>query len=199
MLSHLKEELEAAEGTRAKQMKKTEDELFELYKNPDLDHKPEQLSKRGGAHSSDTACETICSIYNNKNSRVVLTAMNNGAVPDLPAEGAVEVAACVGSEGAKPIAFGKLPMAERGWLQIMKAMEPVTEEAAVTGGCIKALTAFILNPQVPSGASAKRVLDELLIAHEKYLPQFAYVNGRLKEEGVEIKDEKVRALMKQSL
>ena len=34
-------------------------------KNPDLDHKPEQLAKRGGAHYSDAACETIASIYGN--------------------------------------------------------------------------------------------------------------------------------------
>lgn len=68
--------------------------------------------------------------------------------------------------GPKNIAFGKLPTAERGWMQIMKAMEQVTEEAAVTGDYNKALTAFILNPQVPGGATAKRVLDELLIAHE---------------------------------
>ncbi|MCF0246389.1 MAG: 6-phospho-beta-glucosidase, partial [Ileibacterium sp.] len=76
MLEHLKEELESQEGTRAEQVKKTEEELFELYKDPNLDHKPEQLARRGGAHYSDTACETICSIYNNKNSHVVLTTMN---------------------------------------------------------------------------------------------------------------------------
>ena len=106
--------------------------------------------------------------------------------------------------GPKNIAFGKLPTAERGWMQIMKArgwmqimkaMEQVTEEAAVTGDYNKALTAFILNPQVPGGATAKRVLDELLIAHEKYLPQFKDAIESLKAQGVTIKDERVRKLM----
>ena len=52
-------------------------------------------------------------------------------------------------------------------------MELCVEEAAVTGDYGLALQAFILNPQIPSGENAKRVLDELLIAHKKHLPQFA--------------------------
>ena len=31
-------------GTRGQQVKETENKLFELYKNPNLDHKPEELS-----------------------------------------------------------------------------------------------------------------------------------------------------------
>lgn len=197
MLNHLLEELNTEEGVRAEQVRKTEQELFDLYKDPNLDHKPEQLARRGGAHYSDAACETIASLYNDKNTHIVLTTRNNGAVPDLPDDVAVEVSTYVGASGPKNIAFGKLPTAERGWLQVMKAMEQVTEEAAVTGDYNKALTAFILNPQVPSGATAKRVLDELLIAHEKYLPQFKDTIERLKEEGVTIKDERVRKLMEE--
>lgn len=38
----------ATEGTRAQQVKVIEHELFELYKDPDLDYKPKQLEQRGG-------------------------------------------------------------------------------------------------------------------------------------------------------
>ena len=48
----------------------------------------------------------------------------------------------------------------------MKNMELCVEEAAVTGDYGLALQAFILNPQIHSGENAKRVLDELLIAHK---------------------------------
>ena len=65
MLEHALEEYQTI-GTRAQQVKETEAELFELYKDPELDHKPEQLQKRGGAYYSDAACETIASIYGNK-------------------------------------------------------------------------------------------------------------------------------------
>lgn len=197
MLNHMLEEFESEEGTRAEQVKKTEDELFELYKDPDLDHKPEQLAKRGGAHYSDAACDTIAALYSDSGKHMVLTTMNNGAIKELPDNVAVEVSAHVGKDGPVNVPFFELPKAERGWLQVMKAMEQCTEEAAVTGDYGKLLTAFIINPLIPSEDTAKRVLDELLIAHEKYLPQFADKIAELKEQGIEIKDERVRSLMDQ--
>ena len=61
------------------------------------------------------------------------------------------------------------------------------------------MQAFILNPQVPSGATAKRVLDELLIAHKKYLPQYADKITELEAEGVTIEDDVARELTEQGL
>ncbi|WP_070329452.1 6-phospho-beta-glucosidase [Exiguobacterium aurantiacum] len=195
MLAHMLEEYrDPAVGTRAEQVKQTEAELFELYKDPHLDHKPEQLSKRGGAHYSDAACETIASIYANKNTHIVVSTKNNGAVPDLAPDDVVEVSAYIGANGAKPIAFGSLAPAEKGWLQVMKNMELCVEEAAVTGNYGLALQAFIINPLIPSGETAKRVLDELLIAHKDHLPQFADKIAELEADGVTVKDEVVQAL-----
>ena len=71
---------------------------------------------------------------------------NEGAVPDLPADCVVEVTAYVGGQGARNVAFGELPTAEKGWLQVMKAMELLTIEAAVTGDHNTALQAFTINP-----------------------------------------------------
>lgn len=198
MLAHGLEEYNTI-GTRAEQVKRTEAELFELYKDPNLDHKPEQLSKRGGAHYSDAACETIAAIYGNKNTHIVVTTRNNGALPDLPPESAAEVSCFIGATGARPIAFGKLHPAECGWLQCMKNMEWCVEEAAITGNYGLAMQAFFLNPQIPSGATAKRVLDELLIAHKKYLPRFADTIARLEKEGITIKDDVARELTEQGL
>lgn len=195
MLNHMLEEYSDNNiGTRAQQVKQTEAELFELYKDPNLDHKPEQLAKRGGAHYSDAACETIASIYGNKNTHIVVSTKNNGAVPDLAPDDVVEVSAYIGSAGARPIAFGSLQPAERGWLQVMKNMELVVEEAAITGDYGLALQAFMINPLIPSGETAKRVLDELLIAHKKYLPQFAEKIAELEAAGVTVKDEIAREL-----
>jgi 6-phospho-beta-glucosidase len=199
MMEQELKEYNSPEGIRAQQVKQTEAELFELYKDPNLNVKPEQLSKRGGAHYSDAACETIASIYGNSYTHMVVSTKNHGAVPDLPYESVVEISTYLTSAGPQPIAFGKLPSFERGWLQLMKAMEELTIEAAVTGNYGLALQAFTLNPQVVSGAKAKRVLDELLIAHEKYLPQFADKIAQLKAEGVTIKDDIARELTEQGL
>lgn len=159
--------------TRAEVVKKTEAELFELYKDPKLDYKPEQLTKRGGTHYSDAACELIASIYNDKKTHMVVSTQNNGAIPDLPADCIVEVSSIITSSGPLPISWGKFSTEPRGMLQIQKAMEESTIEAAVTGNYGKALHAFTINPIVPSGNIAKTLLDELLVAHEKHLPQFA--------------------------
>ncbi|MGH0599928.1 6-phospho-beta-glucosidase [Bacillus mycoides] len=195
MLEHLLEEYNDSNvGTRAQQVKQTEAELFELYKDPNLNYKPEQLDKRGGAHYSDAACETIASIYANKNTHIVVSTKNNGAVPDLAPDDVVEVSAYIGAAGARPIAFGTLQPAERGWLQVMKNMELCVEEAAVTGDYGLALQAFIINPLIPSGETAKRVLDELLIAHKRYLPQFAEKIAELEAVGITVKDEIARNL-----
>ena len=194
MLAHGLEEY-ATVGTRAEQVKDLEAELFELYKDPALNYKPKQLEERGGAYYSDAACETIASIYANKNTEIVVSTRNDGAVPDLPADCAVEVTAYLGAQGARNVAFGPLPTAERGWLQVMKVMELLTIEAAVSGNYALALQAFTINPLIPSGATAKRVMDELFVAHKAYLPQFAAAIAKLEAEGITIKDEKVRALM----
>lgn len=193
MLKHALEEYQTV-GTRAQQVKQTEAELFELYKDPELDHKPEQLQQRGGAYYSDSACETIASIYANKNTQIVVSTKNEGAVPDLPADCVVEVTAYVGGQGARNVAFGELPTAEKGWLQVMKAMELLTIEAAVTGDYNTALQAFTINPLVPSGETAKRVMDELFIAHKAYLPNFKSTIERLEKEGIEVQDELAKSL-----
>lgn len=188
MLEHGLEEYNGV-GTRAQQVKVTEAELFELYKDPNLNYKPEQLTKRGGTHYSDAACETIASIYGDKKQHIVVSTKNNGAIPDLPADCVVEVSAYISASGALPIAFGSLAPAERGWLQVMKNMELCVCEAAVTGDYGLLMQAFFLNPQIPSGKTAKRVMDELLIAHKKHLPQFAAKIAELEAAGVTVKDE----------
>lgn len=170
----LQEELQEAqhEGTRGQVVKKLEESLFELYKDPNLDYKPKELEQRGGAYYSDAACEIINSIYNNKGTQMVVNTRNRGSVSDLPYDSAVEVTSLITAHGAEPVHFGAFPPAQRGLLQVMKAMEELTVEAAVTGDYATALQAFTLNPLVTSGDIAKVVLDELLEAHKEYLPQF---------------------------
>ena len=171
MLQSELEEFEKGE-TRAEVVKRTEAELFELYKDPKLDYKPEQLTKRGGAYYSDAACELINSIYNDKRNVMVVSTKNNGAISDLPYDSVVEISSVITSNGPQVINWGKFEPAARGMLQVMKAMEEITISAAITGDYNKAVEAFTINPLVPSGSEAKQILNELLIAHKDYLPQF---------------------------
>jgi len=182
----VKEELESFKNgkTRAEEVKRTEARLFELYKDPNLDYKPAELGMRGGTYYSDAACELISAIYNDSKVEMVVSTKNNGAVPDLPNDAVVEVSAIITSAGPKPLAWGEFEPSTRGLLQLMKDMELVTIEAAVTGDYGKALQAFTINPLVPSGSIAKEVLDEMLVAHKKHLPQFKDKIVELEAAGV---------------
>lgn len=195
MLEHSLEEFRKG-GTRAEQMLQVEKDLFAQYKNSQLHEKPAQLSERGGAFYSDTACECISAIFNNKQLRMTVSTQNKGAIPFLSPDSIVEITSIISANGAEPVAWGNMAPAQRGWLQMMKAMEECVIEAAVTGDYGIALQAFILNPLIRSGKEGKRVLDELLVAHEKYLPQFRNVIQVLKQQGVETDDPIVKELLR---
>lgn len=194
MLNHSLEEF-SKEGTRAEQVKAVEDKLFEMYKNPNLDVKPKELEKRGGAYYSDAACECISAIYNNKRQMMVVSTENKGSISCLPNDSVVEVSSLISASGAEPLAFEKMRPHERGWLQIMKAMEECVIEAALTGDYGLAREAFNINPLVENGIEAEKVLNELFIAHEKYLPQFAETIKILKEQKIYPEDEVVCKLL----
>jgi 6-phospho-beta-glucosidase len=159
-------------GTRAEVVKKLEDELFELYKDPNLAIKPPQLEKRGGAYYSDAAVRLISSIYNDKGDIQPVNTMNNGAIASIPNDSAVEVSCVITKEGPKPIVMGDLPVPVRGLVQQIKSFERVACEAAVTGDYNLAVLALTINPLVASDTIAKKIVEEMMEAHKKYLPQF---------------------------
>lgn len=194
MLQHSIEEFEHGE-TRAQVVKETEKRLFELYKDPELDYKPEELTQRGGTHYSDAACEVIASIVNDKKTDMVVSIENNGTIDGLPYDCVVEVSASITAHGAEPHNWGEMPSAARGLLQGMKAMEETVIRAATTGSYGAALQSFTINPLVPGGTLAKTILDELLYAHKKHLPQFADRIAQIEAEQPEVV-EYVNELMK---
>ena len=164
---------EFAKGeTRAEVVKRLEDDLFKLYDDPNLDIKPPQLEKRGGALYSDAACRLINSIYNDKGDIQPVDCRNNGAIEGLDDDSAVEVSCVITKEGPRPLAMGKLPLQVTGLVQEIKNFEKLVIDAAVTGDYHTALMAMSMNPLVPSDKMAKILLDELLVAHKDYLPQF---------------------------
>lgn len=170
----LEEELkEFKEGrVRGQVVSQVENELFELYKDLNLNIKPKQLEQRGGAKYSDAACNLIHSIYTNKGDIQYVDVKNNGAISNLPADSAVEVACYITKDGPKPIATGECKVQINGYIQMMKSFERMVVEAAVTGNHDLAVTALNLNPLCSSDKIANIVVDELIKEHSDYLPQF---------------------------
>lgn len=171
----LEEELEAVKttGTRAEVVKRVEAELFELYKDPNLAIKPPQLEQRGGAYYSEAAINLIASIYNNKKDIQTVNVKNNGTIRCLPDDASIEVNCVIDSQGARPVAITTdMSPQIRGLLQIVKAYEELTVEAAVHGDYNAGLQALTLHPLVGDEAIARQILDDILKENEAYLPQF---------------------------
>ena len=177
----LKDELEnfATGETRAEVVKRLEEQLFALYRDPNLDIKPPQLAERGGTFYSDAACRLISSIYNDKGDIQPVDTLNKGAITGLPDDSVVEVSCVITKDGPKPLAMGRLPVAVNGLVQQIKSFEQMVIEAAVTGDYNTALVAMTINPLIASDTMAKVLLDEMLEAHKEHLPQFkAYFDAR---------------------
>ncbi|WP_419742544.1 6-phospho-beta-glucosidase [Paraclostridium dentum] len=170
----LDEELnEFAKGkARGQVVKELEDQLFELYKDENLDIKPPQLEKRGGAYYSDAACNLISSIYNDKRDTQVVNTINNGAIRNFKDNQAVEVSSVITKNGPKPLSIGYLPDAVDGLVSQIKSFEMLAAKAAVYGDYNAAYLALCINPLIPSDDLAKTILDEMMEAHKDYLPQF---------------------------
>jgi 6-phospho-beta-glucosidase len=171
MLEEMHKQAESGR-TRGEEVKAVEEELFKLYKDPNLSIKPPQLEKRGGAHYSDAACSLISSIYNDKRDLHIADIRNNGTIPDLPDDCVIERNVIVDSNGAHPINAGHLPPKIRGIIQLVKAYEELTVEAGVTGDYGAALQALTIHPLVPSATAAKKVLDDIIEANREFLPQY---------------------------
>ena len=87
MLAHgLEEYNDPKVGTRGQQVQQTEHELFELYKNPDLDHKPEQLANVEEHIIQMQLVKQLLLFMEINYPHIVVTTKNNGSVPDLPAD-----------------------------------------------------------------------------------------------------------------
>ncbi|MHB1651489.1 MAG: 6-phospho-beta-glucosidase [Desulfitobacteriaceae bacterium] len=172
MLAEEKENVHQGLGTRANEVMEIEKKLFALYKQEELDVKPEELAQRGGALYSEAAVSLMDSIWNNRSDLHVVNTLNNGSISDLPTHSVIETNCIVNAEGAFPLANGSLPLPVRGLVQQVKAYEELTVAAAVSGDRRKALMALLNNPLVHDVETAQRLLDDLLEGHRQHLPLF---------------------------
>ncbi|QXC39997.1 6-phospho-beta-glucosidase [Aeromonas jandaei] len=170
----LKQELGEAsgEGTRGEVVKAIEQQLFDLYRNPDLAEKPKALEGRGGQYYSEAACELMSAIHNDKRIIMHVNTRNNGAINGLPDECAVEVSSLITKSGPLPLNVAPFPQDTLRLLQLMKEFEQLTIEAAINGNRHTAWRALVLNPLITSGSKLEQALDEVIAAHPDLLSAF---------------------------
>jgi alpha-galactosidase len=120
--------------------------------------------------------EIIESIEGHRNEIHVVNAVNDGAIPNLPADAIVEVNASVNAYGIRPIAAGPLPEPLAAHLRLYCALQRQMVKAALSGDRRDLLHAFLLEPTIAARLDldqTQALLDELLEANAQYLPRFS--------------------------
>lgn len=162
----------AKEGTRAEIVKRLEDELFELYKDPNLAEKPKQLEKRGGTYYSEAAVHLMKSLYNDTRDIQTLNVRNGNILDFLSEDACIEVNCVVTKLGPIPLSVSTIPPAVKGLIHAVKTYEQLAIEAAVTGDRELALQALAHHPLIPSVNIAEKMLEEMLEQNKAFLPRF---------------------------
>jgi 6-phospho-beta-glucosidase len=162
--------------TRAQEVMDIERDLLELYKDPNLDTKPELLEHRGGAFYSEAAAQLIASLNDGAGDIQVVDTYNRGALPDLPDNAVVEVPARITKDGAEPLKQKPLTPEMHGLVEAVRAYDALAIQAAMSGDRRVALRALLANPLVAQWSDAEPLLDALLEANRQHLPRF-FPNG----------------------
>jgi 6-phospho-beta-glucosidase len=155
--------------TRGEEVVEIEASLFEKYRQKELNEKPPELSKRGGAHYSTAAFHLIDAIENDAQNTQIVCCRNNGAVPTFDDDVSVEVPAIIGKDGAQAIPQAAPQPIIRGLMQDIKAYESLTVDAAVTGDREIAYQALLGHPLTPNAKGCRALLDDLLEVNRAHL------------------------------
>lgn len=160
--------------TRGEVCKDIERELLSIYRQTDMTTKPLALGKRGGSRYSEAAIALMDAIENDLQNLQTVDVRNDGTLPFLRHSDVVEIKCRIGKDGATPIAPTHIHNEHIvGLVQAVKAYERLAVSAGVTGCYDDALAALLSHPLVGDYFLSRAVLDEMLRANRKYLPQFS--------------------------
>jgi 6-phospho-beta-glucosidase len=162
---------------RAATVAQIERDLIELYRDPNLVEKPALLEQRGGAFYSEAAIGLVGAIAADAGEVHVVDVRNNGTVQGLTDDDVVEVPARVDRTGATPLPQPPVAPELLGLIQHVTAYERLALEAARTGDPVLVHKALLTHPLIGQEAPADELVDRLLEAGAKHLPQFPAREG----------------------
>ena len=157
-------------STRAAAVAEIETELLKMYADPDLDTKPELLSKRGGAFYSEAAVALLSSLVGDARDVQVVNVRNNGTFGFLDDNAVIEVPAVIGEDGPVPVPTPPLQPLVRGLVAHMSAYEELAVDAALHGGRDRVAAALLAHPLVGQYPLAEQMTDRLLAENADFLP-----------------------------
>jgi 6-phospho-beta-glucosidase len=157
--------------SRAAEVAEIERELMKLYADPDLDTKPEALSKRGGAFYSEAAVALVASLFADARGagngadgadsgpEQVVNVRNAGTLPFLADDAVIEVPATITAAGPAPVPVTPIEPLYRG----------LTLDAALRGGRSRVAAALLAHPLVGQYDLAGQLADRLMAENAQFL------------------------------
>ena len=158
--------------SRAEEVMEVEQDLLQQYKDPALHIPPADLMKRGGAYYSTVAAQLLNAHYNDLGETHVVNTSNRGAVKGWPEDWVLEIPSKINRDLIQPLPTNPLPEVCFGLLAQVKSYELLTARAAVTGDRKTLYQAMLAHPLGPQADQIKDVMEDLLLTHQRYLPQF---------------------------
>jgi 6-phospho-beta-glucosidase len=158
------------EPARAEVVLDVERQLLEIYRDPSVVTKPEQLSQRGGRYYSLAAINLVSSLLSDRRDAQVVNVRNNGTLPFLPDEAVIEAASEITADGPRPLPVGPVDTTISGLVAHVSAYEELAVEAAIHGGRERVTRALLAHPLVGQYDMAEGLTDRLLAANAKFLP-----------------------------
>lgn len=160
--------------TRAMEVLRLEKILLKRYSDPKLDEPPVELKKRGGSGYSAAMIAIMRGLTGDAPTTLPVCIRNQGAVSGFGRDQVLEIPSRLNRLSAVPVRIpdGELPPHLLGMTHRVKAYETLTAQAALSGCYNTALAAMVTHPLVPSYTIGKKILDDMLRAHKRYLPQF---------------------------
>lgn len=130
----------------------------------------EPLPSNWLTRSGERGVTVIESVLHNEKRFVELGVVyNRGAIPNLPADLAVEVPIIADAAGVHPISLGPLPDQIAKLLSVQASVQQLAVEAAVHASKEIALQALLIDPVVTSTTAAAGLLDELWELNRPYI------------------------------
>lgn len=153
---------------------------IELYRKLDMNGFKLVQGTRGGAGYGAAGLDVMRAIVNNMNQVQIVDFPNSGSIEGLPRDNVVQIPCLINTAGVWPLAMGKMEPHMHALVNAAKQYEILTVQAAMEGDYRKALEALIASPLENSFKKSRAVLDDLLLAHEAYLPNFKEVIKKIK-------------------
>jgi alpha-galactosidase len=154
-----------------------EEDFPNWLKEPAFNYQPENRGQEHGSY-------IIEGLETGRVYRGHFNVVNNGIISNLPDDAIVEVPGYVDRNGINMPTVGDLPLGCAAVCNTSISVQRLSVEAAVTGDDTLLRQAMMMDPLVGAVCNPKEIwqmVDELLVAEEKWLPQYKEAIEKAKE------------------